>query len=63
MIRVRLKQTRAQRRALATVLLMQRAYLRASGARRREIARYMRIASLAAHAIGAFTVYRTVAGT
>ncbi len=57
MIRVRIRQSQAQRRALATVLLMQRAYLRASGPARKEIGKLMDIVAREAHKIDAFTVY------
>ncbi len=60
MIRVRLKQSRAQRRALACVLLMQRAYLAAHGAKRREVNEYMRLVAIAADKIDAMTVFRVV---
>lgn len=55
--RVRIKQTRAQRRALATVLLIQRAYLAARGKRQREIAVWMSQIVRAANKIDALTVW------
>ena len=53
----RVKQSRAQRRALATVFLLQRMYLRARGVERLEIDECMRVVALAAHEIDAFTVW------
>ena len=56
-MRKRIRQSRAQRRALACVLLMQRRYLKATAAEREEMAPYMRELAIAADAIDAFTVY------
>lgn len=57
----RIRQTRAQRRALATVFLMQRAYLREPNAARKvELGVWMGQIAKAAKAIDAFTVWEAL---